>query len=108
MVSHFAFYERIPPAGGLRGLFVKLMRRMIRRVMWPIFLSREVRFQRIYDTMQALRAEQRRVDGEACMRLAIHRRLDFIEKAMGGLQGPLAVDQGLRAINSGPPRARCA
>ncbi len=108
MIRHFAFYEVLPRATGLRSLVVKLERRLIRRVMRPVFRAQEVRFQKIYDAMQDLRAEHRRLDGHACMRLAVHRRLDFLEKAIASLQSPKAEDHGLRSNHSGPQRARCA
>jgi hypothetical protein len=57
--------------------------------------------------MQAIRAEQRRLDSLACVRLATQRRLDFIEKVLDQLQAPRQLDT-LRSSKSGPPRARVA
>jgi hypothetical protein len=107
-MGHFAFYEYIPPHGRFRGRVIHLARRMLRGIWWPIYLDRERRLQKVYDRMQAIRAEQRRLDAAACVRLATQRRLDFIEKALDQLQSPGRVDHSLRPSNSGPPRARVA
>jgi hypothetical protein len=106
-MGHFAFYEHIPPHGYVRGRVIHTARRVFRSIWWPIYLERERRLQKVYDRMQAIRAEQRRLDAQACVRLAIQRRLDFIEKTLDQLQAPRQLDT-LRANKSGPPRARVA
>ena len=106
-MGHFAFYEHIPPHGRFRGRVVHTARRIFRGIWWPIYLDRERRLQRIYDRMQAIRVEQRRLDALSCVRLATQRRLDFIEKALDQLQAPRQLDT-LRSNKSGPPRARVA
>lgn len=107
-MGHFAFYEYIPPHGRVRGRVAHTARRILRGIWWPIYLDRERRLQKVYDRMQAIRAEQRRLDAAACVSLAMQRRLDFMEKALDQLQSPGKVDQSLRSANSGPPRARVA
>jgi hypothetical protein len=107
-MGHFAFYEYIPPHGRIRGRVVHLARRMLRGIWWPIYLDRERRLQKVYDRMQAIRAEQQRLDAAACTRLALQRRLDFMEKALDQLQLPRPLEHSLRSGKSGPPRARVA
>ncbi|CAN5423404.1 hypothetical protein BH10PLA2_BH10PLA2_12740 [soil metagenome] len=85
-MGHFSFYERIPPAGRVRGRLVQSVRRSIRWLLWTRFLAQEVRFQKIYDATMALRAEQRRLDSVACIRLAMQRRLEFMERAIAALE----------------------
>src|SRR5262249_14902248 len=98
--------EYIPPGRGrgLRGRAVQIVRRTLRRILWPNFLANEMRYQRIFDALQALREEQRRLDGQACVRLAIQRRIDFMDQAIACLEN----DQASRLAKGSPPRARCA
>jgi hypothetical protein len=109
-MGHFSYYEYIPPGRGrgLHGRAVQIVRRMLRRILWLDFLSNEVRFQRIFDALQALRDEQRRLDGQACVRLAIQRRLDFMDQTIARLETPASTDQPLRSAKGSSPRARCA
>jgi hypothetical protein len=107
-MGHFSYYVYIPPGRGIRGRIICAARRLLRRLLWPVLLENEARYQRIYDSLQALRAEQRRLDGQACARLAIQRRLDFMERAVASLEAPSSADRTIRAGDSAPPRARCA
>jgi hypothetical protein len=107
-MGHFSYYERIPHTTGTRGSIVRMTRRILRRLLWPIFLNQELRSQKVYDAMQAIRAEQRRLDAQACKCLSVQRRLDFMEKAIANLQSPGLAECDRRSNNSGPPRARCA
>ena len=87
---------------------IKLARRILRRTLWPILLKQEVRFQEVYDALKAIRAEQSRLDGAACTRLALQRRLDFMERTLAELESPRVIEHGSRSNHSAPPRARCA
>ncbi|HEV8062170.1 MAG TPA: hypothetical protein VGP68_19990 [Gemmataceae bacterium] len=107
-MGHFSYYERIPQATHFRGQFAKIARRIIRRIWWPEFLAQEVRFQKIYDVMEAVRTEHRRLDAQACMRLAVGRRLDFMDKAIANLQTPSIAERGVCSSAAELPRARCA
>jgi hypothetical protein len=106
-MGHFSYYERIPQTTGVRGRTIRIVRRILRRTLWPILLIQEVRFQKVYDSLQALRAEQSRLDGLACMHLALQRRLDFMERVLAELESAQHQEHGSRP-NSEPPRARCA
>jgi hypothetical protein len=106
-MGHFSYYERIPQTTGVRGRTIRIVRRILRRMLWPILLNQEVRFQKVYDSLQALRAEQSRLDGLACMHLALRRRLDFMERALAELESSKHREHGSRS-NSDLPRTRCA
>ncbi len=107
-MGHFSYYQYIPHATGPRTKFIQYARRTIRWLLWTRFLAQEVRFQKIYDALQAIRAEQRRLDGEACVRLAMRRRLDCMERAIANLESQKEMDRPARAGTISPPRARVA
>jgi hypothetical protein len=107
-MGHFAYYEYIPHGRYPRSKLIQYARRSIRWLLWTRFLAQEVRFQKIYDAMQALRAEQRRLDGEACVRLAMRRRLDFMEQAIASLEAQHEIKRPSRASVISPPRSRVA
>ena len=107
IMGHFSYYERIPKTTGVRGRTIRLVRRLLRRTLWPLLLIQEVSFQKVYNSLQALRAEQSRLDGLACMHLALQRRLDFMERVLADLESPQHLEHRSRS-NSESPRARCA
>jgi hypothetical protein len=107
-MGHFSYYTYIPHARGPRGKLIQWSRRLIRVVFWTRFLAQEVRFQKIYDAMQELRAEQKRLDAESCIRLAMLRRLDFMERAIASLEARHGIERSSRGGAAVSPRARVA
>ena len=107
-MGHFSYYTYIPHARGPRTKVIQWARRTLRAIFWSRFLAHEIRFQKIYDHLQFLRAEQRRLDGEACVRLAMRRRLEFMERAIANLEAQQGLDRAPRTTSIPPPRARVA